>query len=230
MLSDDRTWRRSPLTAALAAPGDGDGALQNDLLELARRVPRLFDMLDELPQVMFHGDASPQNLLPTAKDPDEFVVIDWMLGGLAAVGWDLGQLLIGHAHAGTLRVEEMPALRLALADAYTAGLAEEGVIVDVAAVRAGLDAALVVRGAFTALPLERLSEPSTPALRTLIAERLRLTRYLVDVGLAASARTSPHRLVASYGRAGSISAAVTRRRRNGTTDHAATSGSRPSWT
>jgi hypothetical protein len=41
-----------------------------------------------------------------------------------------------------------------------------------------------VRSAFTALPLERLHEPMTEGLTRLVRDRLRLTRYLVDLGLA----------------------------------------------
>lgn len=109
------------------------------MLELARRVPTVLTALARLPQLMVHGDASPQNLLVPANDPDSFVAIDWTLGGLAAVGDDLGQLLVGLAHADQLPTAELPGLREVLVPAYTAGLAVEGMLVDQAAVGYGLD-------------------------------------------------------------------------------------------
>ena len=120
------------------------------------------------------------------SEPETFGVIDWSLGGLAAVGDDLGQLLIGLAHAGQLEATELPALRERLVRAYSAGLVREGRPVAETDVRFGLDGGLVVRSAFTALPFDRLSEPPSDALAEFFAARLRLTRYLVDLGLALS--------------------------------------------
>lgn len=184
-LQDDATWRH-PLLAHAADP-----KLRADVLELARRVPTVLTALARLPQLMVHGDASPQNLLVPANDPDSFVAIDWTLGGLAAVGDDLGQLLVGLAHADQLPTAELPGLREVLVPAYTAGLAVEGMLVDQAAVGYGLDGGLVVRSAFTALPLERLAEPITEELAELFSTRARLTRYLVDLGLALPASPAP---------------------------------------
>jgi hypothetical protein len=56
--------------------------------------------------------------------------------------------------------------------------------IDEDAVRFGFHAALVVRSAFSALPLTRLAGGRTRADAALIADRIRLTRYLVDLGLA----------------------------------------------
>lgn len=84
------------------------------------------------------------------------------------------------AHAGALDVVELPELRDVLVRAYTTGLAREGLRIQEAAARDGMDGGLVVRSAFTALPLERLHEPLTE----LVAARVRLTRYLVSLGLA----------------------------------------------
>ena len=177
-LREDVTWAH-PLVAASADP-----RLRADLFELAERVPAMLDALDQLPQTFMHGDASPQNLLVPIDEPDGFVVIDWSMGGLVAVGYDLGQLLIGLAHAGQLDIQLLPAIHDAILGSYTAGLAEEGMPVDEELVRYGFDAALVVRSAFTALPLERLAEPPTDELAEQFAYRARLTRYLVDLGLS----------------------------------------------
>jgi len=116
-----------------------------------------------------------------ADAPGTFVAIDWSLMGPAAVGYDLGQLLIGLAHAGRLDVGRLTALQDAVLPAYAAGLADEGMPVDPDVVRFGCFAALVVRSAFSALPPPG---PPTPGRAATVARRVRLTRHLVDLGLA----------------------------------------------
>lgn len=160
-----------------------DPDLRRDLEALAARLPGLLDVLDGLPQTAAHGDACPQNLLVPADEPDGFVVIDWMPAGPVAVGSDLGQLLVGRAHTGELDVDDLAALHEPILTEYTAGLADEGLPVDEGLVRTGFDGALILRSAFTALPLERLHEPVSAELAGLFARRTRLTRYLVDLGL-----------------------------------------------
>ena len=177
-LAGDAVWSH-PQVADVA-----DRNLRSDLQRLAARVPALLDTLDGLPQTFVHGDASPQNLLVPAADPDTFVAVDWSLIGPCAVGYDLGQLLVGPAHAGWLDVAALPALEEIVLPAYTAGLADEGLRVAADVVRIGLHAALVVRSAFSALPLGRLAGPPTRGDAALVARRVRLTRHLVDLGLA----------------------------------------------
>jgi Phosphotransferase enzyme family len=176
-LERDELWRH-PLLAGLA-----DRGLRSDLRELARRVPMLLDALDELPRVAAHGDACPQNLLVAEDDPDGFVVVDWTMAGPAAVGFDLGQLLVGLAHDGVLDVAHLPEVHEVILPAYAGGLADEGLPVDIEQVRFGFDAAMAVRSAFTALPLEHLDGPPTDELARLLDARVELTRYLVDLGL-----------------------------------------------
>jgi hypothetical protein len=183
-LAGDALWA-APQVAAVA-----DAGLRTDLHRLADRVPALLDTLDRLPQTLVHGDASPQNLLVPADAPSTFVVIDWSLMGPAAVGYDLGQLLIGLVHAGQLDIHRLSSLQEAVLPAYTAGLAAEGLRVDPDVVRFGCHAALVVRSAFSALPLERLAGRPAPDDVDLVARRVRLTRHLVDLGLALP-RTGP---------------------------------------
>lgn len=169
------TWVDPQVRAA------ADADLRTDLQRLAERVPALLDVLDGLPQTFVHGDASQQNLLVPADAPATFVAIDWSLMGPAAVGYDLGQLLIGLAHAGLIDVDRLPGVHDAVLPAYTAGLADEGLIVDPDVVRFGFHAALVVRSAFSALPPPA---PPTPDRAAIVARRVRLTRHLVDLGLA----------------------------------------------
>jgi hypothetical protein len=173
-LADDRTWEH-PLLAPHTA-------LRADLNRLAGHLPAVVERLAALPQVLMHGDFSPQNLLVPAHRPDEFVVIDWSMGGLAAAGDDLGQLLVGLAHAGMLAVGELPALHGTLLAAYADGLAAEGLAVSEADLRYGFDGGLLLRSAFTALPLERLGEPLTDELAALVEARLALTAYLCALG------------------------------------------------
>ena len=112
--------------------------------------------------------------------------------GPAAVGYDLGQLLIGLAHAGRLDVDRLTAVHDAVLPAYAAGLADEGMRVDLDVVRFGFHAALVVRSAFSALEFSALPPPGppTPDRAATVARRVRLTRHLVDLGLALP-RTGP---------------------------------------
>ncbi len=168
-----------PRLAATADPN-----LRDDLHRLVARVPAILDTLDQLPQTFMHGDASPQNLLVSVDDPDGFVAVDWSLIGLVAVGYDLSQLLIGLAHAGQLDIDALPTVHDAVLPAYTAGLADEGMRVDEDIVRFGFHAALVVRSAFSALPLHQLTDPPAHDNAAVVASRLRLTRYLLDLGLA----------------------------------------------
>jgi hypothetical protein len=178
LLGDDRLWAHPAVRAA------GDEWLRADLQRLAERAPALLDGLDRLPHTFVHGDASPQNLLVPAGDPDELVAIDWSLIGLSVVGYDLAQLLVGLVHSGRLTVEAMPAVHQAVLDGYCAGLADEDAAIDDDAVRFGFDATLVIRSAFSALPLDRLTGPPDDEPAAPVAARIALTRYLVDVGLA----------------------------------------------
>src|SRR5215203_5836448 len=71
-------WAGSPAAApwghSLVARAVDD-RLRADLRTLGARVPELLDGMDALPQALPHGDASPQNLLVPADDPDTFVAI-----------------------------------------------------------------------------------------------------------------------------------------------------------
>jgi Ser/Thr protein kinase RdoA (MazF antagonist) len=176
-LREDATWAH-PLIA-----GSGDRTLRADLHTLAERAPAMLDALDRLPQLTGHGDACPQNLLVPADDPDGFVAIDWAMMGPGPVGSDLAQLLVGLAHAGDLPPDQIPGLAEALVGPFADGLAAEGRAFEEETIRYAFAATTAIRSAFTALALERLTEPVTEELAELFASRLRLTRALVDLGL-----------------------------------------------
>ncbi|WP_350281446.1 phosphotransferase [Kribbella sp. HUAS MG21] len=176
-LSDPQTWRHPLLAAAVCHLGDH--RLRDDLMTLAERVPAVLDALDALPQCYQHGDASPQNLLVPHDNPDEFVVIDWGFDCPQAVGFDLGQLLIGLAHAGELAAEALPAVHKVILKAFQEGLAEDGMHVSEDEVLYGYLGSLLARAAFTALPLELLGQPDAPP--ALFEQRVQLTRALVNL-------------------------------------------------
>ncbi|WBQ06899.1 phosphotransferase [Kribbella sp. CA-293567] len=178
MLADDQTWLHPLLAEAVRSTGDH--GLRDELLVLANRLPAVLDRLEALPQTYQHGDASPQNLLVAKDEPDEFVVIDWGFDCPQAIGFDLGQLLVGLAHAGELAPEELPAIHTVILAAFRDGVAAEGMTVTEDEVLYGYLGSLLARAAFTALPLEALGKTTECGLE-LFEQRVRLTRALVDL-------------------------------------------------
>jgi hypothetical protein len=178
MLERDEVWAH-PLVA-----GAVDDRLRADLRALGARVPELLDRLDSLPQALPHGDASPQNLLVPADDPDSFVAIDVSFQNPQAVGFDLGQLLVGLTHAGQLPAAALPEVHAVLVPAFTDGLRAEGGQASAEEVAWGYVASLAVRAGFTSLPFERMAEPPTPAQAASFRERAVLTRVIADLALA----------------------------------------------
>jgi hypothetical protein len=177
-LADDDLWRH-PLVA-----GAVDDRLRADLRRIAAALPAILDRLDTLPQALPHGDASPQNLLVPRDSPKQFVAIDIGFQGPHAVGFDLGQLLVGLAHAGVLTAGDLPAIHDSLVPSFVAGMAAYGVDVDPADVTYGYVGSLVARSALTSMPFEALGAPPTDELARRFRQRAELTRYLVDLGLA----------------------------------------------
>ncbi len=167
-----------PLFAGLPAE-----PLFRDLGTLAGRLSPLLDRYETLPRSYGHGDACPQNLLTPVDDRDTLVAIDLSWPYPEAIGYDLGQLLIGHAHAGDLPISGLPRVHDLIVDGFVEGLRQESCDVPVTDVRLAFETALVVRNAFQSLPLERLDEPVTPELAALAARRVELTRYLADIGM-----------------------------------------------
>ncbi|WP_458115671.1 hypothetical protein [Arthrobacter sp. D2-10] len=177
-LDSDDFWSH-PLIASSADPH-----LRSDLAELARRLPSILDRLDQCPQSLPHGDASPQNLLPVRGGPGTFALIDIAFQNLHAVGFDLGQLLIGLMHAGELPAASASVIDPQIISAFSQGLADEGLEVSADELLWGHHGSLLARAGFTAFPFELLSDPPTPALHTLFGQRTALTRYIADAALA----------------------------------------------
>lgn len=169
-----------PLAGA-ALRQSGDMALPADMLELAGRLPPVLDMLDRLPQTYAHGDASPQNLLLPDNQPATIAVIDWGFGSLLPIGFDLGQLLVGLAHAGRSDPSALPDIDAAIFPAYLDGLAAEDYPAAPAQVRLGYLGSLAARSALSALPLELLSRPPASNAQAEFLHRLRLTRAMISL-------------------------------------------------
>lgn len=178
-LADEQTWQHPMLADAIRTTGDH--RLKEDLLALGERLPAVLDALDALPQCYQHGDASPQNLLVPKDNQDEFVVIDWGFDCPQAVGFDLGQLLIGLAHAGELAPDALPVIHRAIVKAFREGLAIDGMIATEEEVLYGYLGSLMARATFTALPLEMFGMPADRCNQAVFEHRVRLTRTLIDL-------------------------------------------------
>ncbi|MEO3811531.1 hypothetical protein ABGB17_21265 [Sphaerisporangium sp. B11E5] len=173
-LLGEELWRH-PLVAPYA-----DGRLRQDVRTLIGRCADLLDALDRLPHTQVHGDACPQNLLVPADGSADFVAVDWSFNDPAAVGHDLGQLLMGHAHLGRTPVEELPKLQETIERSYR----EAFPAADPAQITFGFLGGLVLRSLWTAVPIPRLAEDPTPDLHEHFRNRLTLTRHLTDLGLS----------------------------------------------
>jgi hypothetical protein len=98
--------------------------------------------------------------------------------------------VIGLIHAGQLNLDALKELTDIVVDPYTSGLHDEDDDVSMATVRHGFLGTLVVRSALSVIPLHRLADPPTAELANLFQARVRLTRYLVDLGLTQLHATS----------------------------------------
>lgn len=178
-LADDGLWRHPLLASAVCQ--SGEHRLRDDMFAAAEQCDAVLDRLNTLPQCYQHGDASPQNLLVPADEPDTFVLIDPGFDCPQAVGFDLGQLLIGLGHAGILDAERLREVHEVIVDPFTEGLNADGHVATTAQVRYGYVGSLVLRSAFTALPIELLGMPPSDELATLFEQRVRLTRFMLDL-------------------------------------------------
>ncbi len=172
MLLDEGMWTNS------AVGGSVDDALCDGLLALWDDTPAILVALDSLPHSGSHGDACPQNLLTVQ---DGLVAIDWGMAGPQPIGFDLGQLLAGRAESRELAVHDLTAVHAAILPAYLDGMRAEGATPDPDAVRTGYVGSLLLRSAFTALPLELLLRPSDAELAPIFASRAGYARFLLGL-------------------------------------------------
>ena len=175
-LFDAATWRH-PRLATL-----DDASLRTDLMRLAETAPAILDRLDALPRTLAHGDACPQNLLRPVGPTACLVAIDWTFAGVCPVGMDAGQLLAGRAESGELHPDELGDVYSQIVLGYTAGLRAEGLSVADEDVRFGIAGNLIIRSAFTALPLESIEAWGGLEMGRLVHSRAKYARFLVDLG------------------------------------------------
>lgn len=172
-LRGEAVWEH-PLVAPVV-----DADLRRDLHALADAAPAILDRVDALPRTLVHGDACPQNLL-RGLDGD-VVAIDWQFAGWCAVGFDVGHLIAGHAESGDLEPAQLEAAYAGALEEYTKGLHDEGMTVGADDVALGAAGALIIRSAFTALPLELLDVAPSTDLVHLFDRRARFARFLLDL-------------------------------------------------
>ena len=175
MITGDDVWRHPAIAANV------DPAVRPRLLALWERTPELLDRRDRLPRAFGHGDACPQNLLVLA---DETVVaIDWGIAGDHPIGSDLAQLLIGRAESLDIGPDELQALLPGLVTAFVAGFRDEGGSIDAEDVRMAFLTTMVLRSAFTGLPVELLMGPPRPGmdLGHVLRARSATTTFLLDL-------------------------------------------------
>lgn len=156
-LDDDELWRHPYVRDA------ADPHLRDDMRRLLAAAPDILDRLD------------PQNLLVR---PDVVVAIDVSFQHPYAFGFDLGQLLVGLAHAASVPVDGLREIHEALVPAFVEGVREAGVEVSPDAVRYGYLGTLVIRSGLSSIPFELLGgDPSAEVFR----QRAALTRFILDL-------------------------------------------------
>ena len=97
---DDRPWLARDVLAGrlarFASRGGWPTLARTTLADVADRLwqrrTHHLAVLDALPQVLTHGDATPRNLL--GRDGDDVVAVDWSTVGTGALGSDLGYLAL----------------------------------------------------------------------------------------------------------------------------------------
>ena len=171
-LADDGLWSHPWLVE--------HADLRAQLQSLAGEIPSMLDRMDSFVLCNPHGDASPQNLLVPPDDPHSFVVIDISFCAPHALGFDLGQLLVGLTHAGMMPAARIPEIAAAIVPAYVEGLHAEGIHDQDAAARDAFLTGVMLRSGFDGFLLELL-EDSAADQRAAFDERVELARALVEL-------------------------------------------------
>ena len=173
MLQDEEVWRH-PLIAATF----GD-ELRDRLRAAAGEVPAYVEEVLALPHTAAHGDACPNNLLATTDSPD-FTLIDFGFWMPMPAGADLSQLLIGDVQIGRCRAGDLAARDDAHVAAYVRGLRDEGCEIPESTVRRAHALHMLMMSGLSALPVELLDQPPSPALEAQVADRAAIARFCLD--------------------------------------------------
>jgi len=157
-----------------------DAGLRQRLLDAAQGLTAAVDELEQAPVAAAHGDACSRNLLVPTSGPD-FTLIDFGFFGLAPVGFDLGQLLIGEVQLGERSADCLPALEARCLPAYVEGLRDQGLDVDLGVVRRAHALQMLLFSGLSALPFEHLDAPPTPQLQVIARQRARSAAFILDL-------------------------------------------------
>ena len=173
-LRSDDLWRH-PLVAQAF-----DDRLRDDLRAAADDLDALVDELETLPLGALHGDACTRNLLVRRGSPD-LVLIDFGFWGGGPLGFDLGQLLLGEVQLGERPASWLPALEVVCLPAYVDGLHDEGREVGLDEVARAHALLMLLFSGLSAVPVEHLQSPPSPALQELARQRAESARFVLDL-------------------------------------------------
>ena len=160
------------------------------LRRVGGRRRQLLDQLDALPQTFCHMDAFRSNLFDRTRDGiHETVAIDWSYAGNAAIGVEVGQLVLASVLPFANPTKDARELAAACVPAYLAGLREAGWGGDEADVQTGF-ALSAIRHVFMlgflngVLDLQRQEQyarwTGTP-YQELVARAARGTTHMLDL-------------------------------------------------
>lgn len=175
MLQDDQVWQHPLLATADLRE------LRAEVQRFAERTAVVLAELDRLPQALPHGDASPQNLLVPRGEPETFVMIDISFQAPHAVGFDLGQLLVGLVHAGVLPADSLLGVHETILPSFVDGYVAGGGAAGADEIAYGYVGSLLVRSGLSSLPFELLGNEPTPEVAATFRERAALTRFILDL-------------------------------------------------
>lgn len=173
MLRSEEVWQHPLIAAAFGEE------LRDRLRAAAGEVPAYVEEVLSLPHLPAHGDACPNNLLATADD-DDFTLIDYGFWMPMPVGCDLSQLLIGDVQIGKRRAGDLAARDDAHIREYVRGLHDEGCEVPEPVVRRAHALHMLLMSGLSALPIELLDRPPSPALEAQIADRAAIATFCLD--------------------------------------------------
>ena len=172
MLHDDSVWQHPLIASAFGVE------LRDRLRAAAGKVPTYVEEVLALPHTAAHGDACPNNLLTTGDD--SFTLIDFGFWMPMPVGADLSQLLIGDVQIGKQRAGDLAARDDAHVAAYVRGLRDEGCDIPETVVRRAHALHMLMMSGLSALPVELLDQPPSPALEAQVADRAAIAPFCLD--------------------------------------------------
>lgn len=112
----------------------------NSFLGMLTENENFLAKLEQLPQVVCHGDTYPTNFVSRnlPNHPQQTVALDWALAGISPVGADLGQFVFGAQN--NLKEVDRDEVDQALFESYLEGLKDSGGNVEPQKVRFGYTA------------------------------------------------------------------------------------------